>query len=190
MQDAYAMEHLCADMIALLDFLGLAHAIFFGHDWGGNLVWNLALQYPQRVSHVCAVCTPFMPHPAKDPWPKMQKAPGRFNYQVWFQGDAAEKELAGDVKRTVRAVFRRCDDAIQPFDTEAAALPPTKRGGLFVQLPSDVPPSPLLSEAEEAHYVRQFERSGYFGALSWYRHISRNWNGCRRWLARKWCSTA
>ena len=42
--DAYARQHLCAGLVALLDKLGLEQAVFVGHDWGGAVVWNMALR--------------------------------------------------------------------------------------------------------------------------------------------------
>ena len=34
----YDMEHLTADLVALLDHLGLEEAVFVGHDWGLSLI--------------------------------------------------------------------------------------------------------------------------------------------------------
>lgn len=28
---------------------GIPQAVFIGHDWGGMLVWNMALFHPERV---------------------------------------------------------------------------------------------------------------------------------------------
>jgi pimeloyl-ACP methyl ester carboxylesterase len=40
----YDMEHLAADLVALLDHLGIEKAVFCGHDWGGFVVWQMACQ--------------------------------------------------------------------------------------------------------------------------------------------------
>jgi soluble epoxide hydrolase/lipid-phosphate phosphatase len=66
---SYGMKFLTEHMAALLDVLGLKSAVFLGHDWGGTLVWNMAMQYPDRVSAVGSVCTPPYPvNPKKNPW--------------------------------------------------------------------------------------------------------------------------
>jgi len=39
--------------------LGLSSIIIGGHDWGGAVVWRVAQWYPQLVSHVFSVCTPY-----------------------------------------------------------------------------------------------------------------------------------
>ena len=61
--DVYSQQYICADLLALLDKLGLEQAIFVGHDWGGAVVWNMALHYPQRVRAV-AWSTPSCPRAA------------------------------------------------------------------------------------------------------------------------------
>lgn len=44
---------------------GIPQAVLLGHDWGGAVVWNMALFYPERVRWVLgspsAVGTPQIP---------------------------------------------------------------------------------------------------------------------------------
>jgi pimeloyl-ACP methyl ester carboxylesterase len=54
-------EQICADLVGLLDALGERQAVFVGHDWGGAIVWAMALHYPERVRVVAGVNTPFAP---------------------------------------------------------------------------------------------------------------------------------
>lgn len=51
---AYTTKSLCADLVALLDFLGVQRVILVGHDWGAETVWRFCLWYPQRVRAVIA----------------------------------------------------------------------------------------------------------------------------------------
>jgi pimeloyl-ACP methyl ester carboxylesterase len=44
-----------ADILALMDALGLARAPLIAHDWGANAAFLAALQAPERVSHLLAV---------------------------------------------------------------------------------------------------------------------------------------
>ena len=46
---AYGIEHLCGDLLGLLDATGHDDAVFVGHDWGALLVWDLARIHPERV---------------------------------------------------------------------------------------------------------------------------------------------
>jgi pimeloyl-ACP methyl ester carboxylesterase len=49
---AYAMPHLLADVINVLDELGVGRAHIVGHDWGAALTWALSIRTPHRVDHV------------------------------------------------------------------------------------------------------------------------------------------
>jgi len=40
--DAYAQEHIVADMLELVDHLGAERAVWVGHDWGAPVAWNVA----------------------------------------------------------------------------------------------------------------------------------------------------
>ena len=39
--------------------MGLDKIIIGGHDWGGAVVWRVAQYYPDLVTHVFSVCTPY-----------------------------------------------------------------------------------------------------------------------------------
>ena len=53
--DAYALPLLMADVLALLDRLGVGEAVLVGHDWGAALGWVLAAYHPARFTRFCAV---------------------------------------------------------------------------------------------------------------------------------------
>ena len=55
----YDIEHLTGDLIALLDHYGYEDATFVGHDWGANVVWNLALLHPERVKQIINLALPY-----------------------------------------------------------------------------------------------------------------------------------
>ncbi|MBK5306479.1 MAG: alpha/beta hydrolase [Frankiaceae bacterium] len=57
---AYAMPHLVADVVGMLDALGAERADVVGHDWGAAVAWQLADRHPSRVRTVTAVS---VPHP-------------------------------------------------------------------------------------------------------------------------------
>lgn len=55
--DAYRPELLIADIVGLLDALGLETSAIVGSDWGGVLGFWLALRRPDRVSHLIGLNT-------------------------------------------------------------------------------------------------------------------------------------
>ncbi len=155
--EAYDIVTLCGDLCGLLDALGEESALFVGHDWGANLVWQLAIQQPQRVRAVAGLSVPFVPRAPAPPLPIMRRRLGEDFYIVWFQQPGvADEALARDVRRTLT-----CKKAW----TAQWAL----EGG------TPAPPPSWLSEQELAVYVEAFERTGFTGGLNWYRNIDRNW---------------
>jgi pimeloyl-ACP methyl ester carboxylesterase len=156
--EAYDVVHLCADMCGLLDAVGERAAIFVGHDWGANVVWQLAVLHPERVRAVAGLSVPFVPRAPAPPIPIMRRHLGEDFYIVWFQEPGvADEALSRDVRRTLT----------------------TSRQWTAQWAEDDgrVPRGPeWLSEQELAVYVEAFERTGFTGGLNWYRNIDRNWD--------------
>src|SRR5690606_36505189 len=56
--EAYAIEPLLADLIALADALELRRFTLVGHDWGGPVAWAAALRHPDRLARLVIVNAP------------------------------------------------------------------------------------------------------------------------------------
>jgi pimeloyl-ACP methyl ester carboxylesterase len=155
--EAYDIVQLCADMTGLLDALGEQSAIFVGHDWGANVVWQLALQQPQRVRAVVGLSVPFIPRAPAAPIPIMRRHLGEDFYIVWFQQPGvADAALGQDVRHTLTTS--------RQWTAQWAQEDGARRE-----------PPPWLSEQELDVYIEAFERTGFTGGLNWYRNIDRNW---------------
>jgi pimeloyl-ACP methyl ester carboxylesterase len=185
--EAYDIEALTGDLAALLDTLGVEKAVFCGHDWGGIVVWQMALRYPTRVAGVIGVNTPFMPRSPADPIAILRRRFGEDMYIVNFQKlGEADAVLAEDVAKTVSFFMRR----------PLADAPPAG-GGLSGEAEGDDAPTPastfallqslqawdprldlretFLTDDETAAFVETFERTGFTGGINWYRNFTRNW---------------
>ncbi|XP_016070351.1 PREDICTED: bifunctional epoxide hydrolase 2 [Miniopterus natalensis] len=173
--EEYSMEVLCKDMVTFLDKLGIPQAVFIGHDWGGMLVWNMALFYPERVRAVASLNTPFMPSNPNVTLMEIIKANPVFDYQLYFQEPGvAEAELEEDLNRTFKTFFRASDESL--LSTKKTC----ERGGLLVKTPKEPSLSRIMTEEDIQFYVQQFKKSGFRGPLNWYRNIDRNWKwGCK-----------
>ncbi|MFF4876164.1 alpha/beta fold hydrolase [Micromonospora sp. NPDC000668] len=57
----YRIPELVADVVAVLDALGLDAVHLVGHDWGAVVAWAMAAEHPARVRTLTAVS---VPHPA------------------------------------------------------------------------------------------------------------------------------
>lgn len=58
--DAYKMQYLVEDVVAVIKSLGKDKAIVVGHDWGGAIAWQVAIRHPEMVEKLI-VCN--MTHP-------------------------------------------------------------------------------------------------------------------------------
>jgi pimeloyl-ACP methyl ester carboxylesterase len=59
-RDAYTIEKLAGDVIAIADALGLERFHLVGHDWGSAVGWTVAANHPDRVISWTAMS---VPHP-------------------------------------------------------------------------------------------------------------------------------
>jgi pimeloyl-ACP methyl ester carboxylesterase len=167
----YDIDHLTGDLIGLLDHLGVEKAIFCGHDWGGLVVWRLVLMHPDRCAGVIGLNTPFMQPSPVEPIALMRMAMGEDMYVVWFQKPAeADAALAEDVEKTMRFFMRRPDPAAQ-----AGERPNFAFGQALKAWDKSDETRELLDPAELAFFVEAFQRTGFTGAINWYRNVTRNW---------------
>jgi pimeloyl-ACP methyl ester carboxylesterase len=174
--EAYDIRHLCGDMARLMDSLGLEKAIFIGHDWGGPVVWNMPLLYPDRVAGVVGMSVPFSPRGDADPIAIYEERLGPEHYIVHFnrQPGVADATFASDPRRFFNNVFRR------RRRVERTTPPSTRRPSFNVSLMNtfsmtEPPGEPLMSEEEMDVFVAAFSKGGFTGPINWYRNITRNW---------------
>jgi pimeloyl-ACP methyl ester carboxylesterase len=174
--ELYDMAHLTGDLVGLLDALGLEKAVFCGHDWGGLVVWQMALLHPSRVAGVIGVNTPFLPRGPIDPIQMFRQIFGEGMYIVQFQEHGkAEALMEADIARSMRFWYRSLRIKLADYDK----LPAEHKRHAFLESYARDEASwsaPLvLTEEELAVYVAAFERTGYEGGINWYRNMSRNW---------------
>ena len=180
--ESYDLENLTADLVGLLDHLGVEKAVFCGHDWGGFVVWQMALRHPSRTAGVIGVNTPFTPRSAADPIAIMRQRLGEEMYIVHFQKPGeADAVLAGDVSKAMNFFLKRPIPGVPPsagFATERkpgdeSAFPLIKI--LQAYDPAFDPREKFLTDEEFAAFVETFERTGFTGGINWYRNFTRNW---------------
>ena len=175
--DSYDIVHLTDDMVGLLDALGEDQAVFVGHDWGGPVVWNLALRAPERVKAVAGLSVSFSPR-APMPPTELFKAlfADNFFYILHFQDlGTADAELAADPEQFLRRFYFTISgdapgDALQAM-TGAPGLNLVER---LSEPPGGVMPAWCTPE-DLAYYTSEFTRTGFTGGLNWYRNFDRNW---------------
>ena len=139
---AYRIDHLAADIVALVRALGRERAQVVGHDWGGAVTWHLALHHADVVERVAILDAP---HPqAFSAWLRAHRSQRRKSwYMAFFQIPWLPECLLG---------ARR-------FRLLAKALVDSSRPGTFTPSDLDV-------------YRTAWARPGALtGMLNWYRAL-------------------
>jgi pimeloyl-ACP methyl ester carboxylesterase len=177
--EAYDLERLTGDMVALLDHLGVEKAIFCGHDWGGFVVWQMALRHRERVAGVIGLNTPHFDRSLADPIEIFRQRFGEEMYIVHFQKPGeADEILARSVENTIDLFMRR------PLEMEGQVGGGLQGGGdstfplvkiVEAYQPGFDPREPFLTPQERSYFVDTFKATGFTGGINWYRNFSRNW---------------
>jgi pimeloyl-ACP methyl ester carboxylesterase len=76
----YRLAPLTADVLGIMDSLGLSKAHIVGHDWGGAVAWAVASEAPDRVASVTVLSTP---HPTAMRNVMLRSKQG---LQSWYMG--------------------------------------------------------------------------------------------------------
>jgi pimeloyl-ACP methyl ester carboxylesterase len=58
--EAYRVDHLVADVIAIADRLEASRFHLVGHDWGGITAWQVASRHPHRLRSLSVASTPHL----------------------------------------------------------------------------------------------------------------------------------
>ena len=165
----YDIVLLTGDLAAILDHFGYDDAVFVGHDWGANVVWNMAILHPARVKKIINLALPYQ---ARTPVPWiafMESVFGEDNYFVHFnrKPGVADAILDGNARSFLRNLFRKNLPALSP-----------EPGMMMINLAQADTPSgdPLMSDAEIDVFINSFEETGFTGSINWYRNMDRNWH--------------
>ena len=114
--------------------------------------------------------TPYLSFPPTEMMKVAYPDPESF-YILWFQQrDVPEQHLDARTRQVFEKIFRRGQ---KPQGNRDSGAPP--RANPFLDLDSIEPQTEsVLDETELNAYTAAFERSGFFGPISWYRNIDQN----------------
>jgi len=156
----YTYKRAADDVASLAKQLGLSSIILGGHDWGGAVVYRIAMHYPKLVSAFFSVCTPFQP-------PKSYYVPAtvmpNFKYQLQFGGPDIEKEIVGEEK------IRQFLNAMYGSRGPKGELAFDVSHGVYMENLPILQHTTLLSESELDYYVQRYAIHGMHGPTNWYR---------------------
>jgi pimeloyl-ACP methyl ester carboxylesterase len=162
--EAYTPYHTVGDVVAVLDAAGVATAVIVGHDWGANVAWNAAMMRPDRFTAVCGMSVQFRP-PGGPNFLDRLRAAGKHEFYMFHamkpEADQAWANAAVTVPGMMYWSSGEAPEASRwdPFDPSRGLSRPAPTP------PRSVDPT-YLAEA-----VAAFTRTGFHGALNYYRAI-------------------
>ncbi|GAB7360287.1 hypothetical protein MBLNU230_g8045t1 [Neophaeotheca triangularis] len=167
--ESYTFKFHADAIAALAAELNVPKIIIMGHDWGGMVVYRAAQWYPDLISHVVSVCTPYMAvHDQFIPTEVMVKGPlPQFGYQLQLGSEEQVVEKAIGLDENKIRNFLKGVYGGQPKSGRPMFSP--EQGVRLSALDEEVTMTPLLSEAELDYYVTAFKRHGLHGPCNWYR---------------------
>ncbi len=174
--ERYTILHDIGDIVGLLDAVGAKQAVIAGHDVGAAIAWQAALLRPDLFRAVIALSPPFRPRGFGELGPPTTLMPQNENavfYQLFLQAPEAEAALGRDPRRTFRSQFYALSGDRPPSAPGGFPAGMVPRKGAVLTDPVSLPA--WVTESDIDVYVAEFTRSGFRGALAWWRNIDRSW---------------
>lgn len=171
----YAYDRISAQLVGLLDALGLETAVFVGHDFGAASAWNVAIRAKERVRGLVLLSVPYDPDrsPTRPTELYATMASLHFLHIHYFQEPGvAERELDPRPREFLARLFHALSGAYRYLDVWKH---PSEGNGYLDVLPPAPESFPWLTDAELDHYAEVFRETGFRGPLSWYRAFDANW---------------
>ncbi|CCG80724.1 Epoxide hydrolase [Taphrina deformans PYCC 5710] len=153
--EKYTIKSVCADLSSLLAHHGVRRAIFWGHDWGGAVVYRMANYYPSLVVAVISLSTPYFP-PAKGKYLTLEEmAKAMPNIYLASEKPMLDFSTPEDFRKFFNGLFLPGKGMKMDF-TDLAAQ-------------EDQAPTPLMPAEELEVFVRQYAETGLGASTNWYR---------------------
>src|SRR5262245_1146475 len=89
----YRRSFLIADVLGILDALGVARTHFVGHDWGAALTWGLAGSYAERLDRVVVLS---VGAPTSAGWETVEQREKSWYFDFFQKVGVAEQALTAD----------------------------------------------------------------------------------------------
>jgi pimeloyl-ACP methyl ester carboxylesterase len=178
-QDAgsYTTLDVVADLVGLLDALGVQQAVVVGNDWGATIAWQAAQLRPDRFRAVAGFGVPLMGHAPMAPSRLFPQNAQAWFYTLYFSDPMARAELEADVATSLTKIYFGASGAIGDRD-ETSPNPfgmVSRERGYLAALPMPAQLPAWLPPADLAVFVKAFATSGFQGGLNYYRNLDRNW---------------
>lgn len=147
-------EDLTADILSILDSLGIPKAFIVGKDFGAKPAFDIAIQHPDRVMGIITVGVPFAPKS----FATVREPPKGFYIARWREPGRAEADFARfDTRTVLRNIY---------ILFSGSELPIAGEGQEIMDLVDPSTPLPeWLSEDDLQAYTALYEKSGFPGPM-------------------------
>ena len=162
----YTPFHTVGDLVGLLDALQVPQTIIVGHDWGANVAWNAAMMRPDRFKAVFCLAVPYSPRGKASVLDAMKAAGHGSDFYMFEQIRPEADQIWADAAVTIPGALywgsgsAPAAQAWSPFDPARS---------LHRKAPEPLPG--WIDRDYLAHNIAEFQRTGFHGALNYYRAI-------------------
>jgi pimeloyl-ACP methyl ester carboxylesterase len=147
--EKYSMRTMTADVVGLLDAMGEHSAVLVAHDMGAHVGWTAAQRFPDR---------------------------DRFHFVSYVQEPGkAEAELEVDVRRSLRLFVHALSGDAPPELVHHLFMERASTSGCLDGMPEPHRMPNWFTEDDLEYCAREFERTGFAGALNPYRNFDHDW---------------
>lgn len=171
----YTYKRAADDIKELARQLGVDTVVLGGHDWGGAVVYRVALWYPDFVTKVFSVCTPFWPPSStfvpleeivKSKWPN-------FRYQLHLASGEVETHI--QTKESIRQFLNAVYGGVGPNGEIGIDV----TGGTKFEDLHSLGKTTVMDAETLQYYAEQYARNGMHGTCKF--QILLAWDRCL-WL--------
>ncbi|SAL53662.1 alpha/beta hydrolase fold protein [Caballeronia turbans] len=173
--EAYDISQSVGDMVGLMKVLGETSAVIVGHDLGAWVAQAAAMLRPDLFRGLVMLNTPVPPRGKVKPTVGLREmAKGRVYHHLYFQQiGKPDREFAGDPRKTMRSVFYSVSGSAVGAERWRLFVEPGKPILNAFTDPKEFPS--WLSARAIDYYVDEYTRTGFTGAINYYRCRDRNW---------------
>jgi len=173
--EAYDISQSVGDMVGLMAALGETSAVIVGHDLGAWVAQSAAMLRPDLFRALAMLNTPVPPRGKVRPTDALRElAKGRVFHHLYFQQvGKPDRELAADPRKTLRSIFYSISGDATGNERWRLFIEPGEPILNAFTEPKDFPS--WLSARAIDYYVDEYTRTGFTGALNYYRCRDRNW---------------